>query len=101
MPLTTAAIRPLIGAKNGFKQIVAIQSKGFIQVNKRTPLNLECRSLAVARDRCCDTSSNDNYIKFYHNNGYRYTWFNNLVEVLIDGQIINAVMVNQKNICRD
>ena len=28
-------------------------------------------------------------------------WFNNLVEVLIDGQIISAVMVNQSHICTD
>lgn len=41
------------------------------------------------------------YMKFYDNIEHSRMWFNNLVEVLIDGQIINAVMVNQSHICTD
>ncbi len=93
--LTTEGIRGIMGATNENSQIVAIQSDGVIQINKRTPLNWECRSVVVHRDRCM-TESREKYMKFFEGINQRRCWFNNMIEIIIEGKVVTAVMVNDK-----
>ncbi len=94
IPLTTTGIRGIMGASNENSQFVAIQSNGHLQVNKRTPLNWECRSLAVDRERCM-TEPIEGYMLFYEKVGNR-AWWNNMVEIIIEGHVVTAVMVNDR-----
>jgi hypothetical protein len=87
----TRSIRPIQGATNNTAQVVAIQAITNLQINKRTPLNLTARTVAVVRDRGWNEPDRSTPYQMYETLAGE-TWFNNLVEVLVDGQLVFATM---------
>ena len=87
----TRSIRPIQGATNNTAQVVAIQAITDLQINKSTPLNLTARTVAVVRDRGWNEPDRSTPYQMYETL-VGETWFNNLVEVLVDGQLVFATM---------
>jgi hypothetical protein len=88
---STNSIRPIQGATNGDAQVTAIQAITDLQINKATPLNLTAQTVAVVRCRgWTEPDRSQPYQMFETLDGK--TWFNNLVEVLVDGQLVFATM---------
>ena len=88
---STRSIRPIQGATNGDAQVTALQAITDLQINKATPLNLTAQTVAVVRLRSwSEPDRSQPYQMFETLDGK--TWFNNLVEVLVDGQLVFATM---------
>jgi len=99
MPITNEAINSLLGTTNDNHQLIAVQSKGILEINKNTPLNLECQSLAVSATRGSHKPKSNNHLEMYELIQNR-PWFNNLIEIIIDGQLHFASMIDHTHIVR-
>ena len=88
---STQSIRPIQGARNGDATVTAIQAVTDLQINKSTPLNLTARTIAVVRLRSlAPQAPGEPYQMYERLNGK--VWFNNLIEVLVNGQPVFATM---------
>ena len=90
VPIDNSALDPLLGATRESRQIVGVQTQGYLQVNKETPCNFKMESLVVEVTRgggssCCQ----EGYYQFYHKSQDRWgVFFHNLVQVKINGQLV-------------
>lgn len=96
---STRSLRPMQGVSNGgVAKVTALQGQSLLQINKHTPLNLACQSVAIARLRGFDPPPPPSTpYQMYEMQG-EGVWFNNLIEVLVDDQPVFATMTTPDNI---
>lgn len=87
----TESLRPIQGIEQGPAQIIALQGKSHLQINKSTPLNLACRSVAVMHFRGMQPPPPPAYQMFERGPDGKVR-FNNLAEVQVDGRTVFATM---------
>jgi hypothetical protein len=87
------------GVSNGGEvEVTALQGKTLLQINKDTPLNLACQSVAIMRLRGMDPPPPPSTpYPMYEMQG-EGVWFNNLIEVLVNDQPVFATMTTPDNI---
>ena len=96
---STRSLRPMQGVSNGdVAKVTALQGKTLLQINKDTPLNLACQSVAIMRLRGMDPPPPPSTpYQMYEMQG-EGVWFNNLIEVLVNDQPVFATMTTPDNI---